>query len=157
MNPVSIAMAVAALSAIAWLVPSAAARAEPDLIGKWRVVAAMAAPWVAEEQRKAAEGAAKRMLKLEIEFKAREVASRNRTLACKRATYEPTHYPVDAIFQGMLPEPNQVAVARNMGFTRSEVEGVDLRCTSGLFSYHFRDSRTALFAFDNVIYTIERQ
>ena len=56
-----------------------------------------------------------------------------------------------------LPEPNQERVALNMGFAKGDVPGMEVRCTSGLYAYHFRDRDTALFAYDNVIYTLRRQ
>ena len=75
----------------------------------------------------------------------------------KRVRYEPTQYPIDALFLGMLPEPNQERLALNMGFAKGDVRGIDVRCTGGLFAYHFRDPNTVLFALGNVIYTLKRR
>ena len=82
--------------------------------------------------------------------------SRHKALACKRAEYEPTDYEADAMFQGNLPEPNPTAAALRLGFKKGEIPGVDLKCTSGVYSYHFRDRNTALTALNNVIYTLKR-
>ena len=98
----------------------------------------------------------KRLIKQVITFAANEVISRHKALACKRAEYEATDYEADAIFQGNLPEPNPTAAALRLGFKKGEVPGVDLKCRSGAYSYHFRDRNTALTALSNVIYTLKR-
>ncbi len=85
------------------------------------------------------------------------MTSRNKALACRRAEYESTDYEADAMFQGNLPEPNPTAAAVRLGFKKGEVPGVDLKCTTGAYSYHFRDRNTALTALSNVIYTLKRQ
>ena len=128
-----------------------------SLLGKWSVAEANPAPWASEQQQKTALAYGKRFLKLEITFAPKEVVSKEKAFACKRALYEPTDYPIDALFQGNLPEPNQERVALNMGFAKGDVPGMEVRCTSGLYAYHFRDRDTALFAYDNVIYTLKRQ
>jgi hypothetical protein len=127
------------------------------LLGTWEIVEAQPAPWIDEAQHAALIAAGKRMIKQVITFAPREVISKHKALACKRAEYETTSYETDAIFQGNLPEPNPGAVALRFGFKKGEVPGVDLRCRSGAYSYHFRDRNTALTAFSNVIYTLKRQ
>jgi hypothetical protein len=145
------------LAAFLLLVHQGAAASDPSLAGTWTIVNAAPAPWVDEAQRKAAETSGKHLLKLELKFADKEVISKDRVLGCKGAVYEPTSFPSDALFQGMLPEPNQERLALNMGFKRGEVPGVDLRCRTGVFSYHFVDRDTAMFAFNNVIYTMKRR
>ncbi len=146
------------LAALAWLVASPdPGAAEASLLGQWEIVDAAPAPWVAEDQRAAAAARGKRLLKTLIVFKAKEVTSKVKGLGCRRAEYQASEYPLDALFRGALPEPNQERVALNMGFKRGgDVPSVDLRCTTGQFTYHFRDPKTLLYAFDNVIYTLQR-
>lgn len=156
-------MRTAALIVLAFVAaaPAVAAPAAPldddALIGDWVIVEAAPAPWADEARHAALAATGKRMLKTEITFKAGEVVSKFRPFACKRARYEATSYEADALFQGNLPEPNPTAAAVRFGFQRGENPGIDLRCTGGLFSYHFRDRNTALTAFDNVIYTLKRK
>ena len=137
-------------------VPSGASAQNMSLIGTWEIVEAQPAPWADESQRDALAAAGKRLIKQTITFAPREVTSKNKALACKRAEYEPTTHEPDAIFQGNLPEPNPGAVALRFGFKKGDVPGVDLKCRTGAYSYHFRDRDTALTARGNVIYTLRR-
>ena len=148
-----------AFLAIAWLAatPPDVHAQQNALIGAWEIVEAQPAPWADESRHAALAAAGKRMLKQAITFAPREVISKNKSLACKRAEYETTSYETDAIFQGNLPEPNPGAVALRFGFKKGEVPGVDLKCAKGAYSYHFRDRDTVLTALSNVIYTLKRQ
>jgi hypothetical protein len=136
---------------------SAYAQQQHSLIGTWEIVEAQPAPWTPESQHSSLIAAGKRLLNQVITFGPKEVTSRHKALACKRAEYEPTDYEADAMFQGNLPEPNPTAAAIRLGFKKGEVPGVDLKCTSGAYSYHFRDRNTAMTALSNVIYTLKRQ
>jgi hypothetical protein len=133
----------------------ASAQSNP-LLGKWEIVDAQAAPWADESRHEMLTAAGKRLLNQVITFAPREVTSKNKSLACKRAEYETTTHEPDAIFQGNLPEPNPGAVALRFGFKKGEVPGVDLKCRTGAYSFHFRDRNTALTARGNVIYTLKR-
>jgi len=148
-----------ALLAAIWLslAPSDAAAQNNALLGAWEIVEAQAAPWAEENRHAALTAAGKRLLNQVITFTPREVTSKNKALACKRAEYESTTHEPDAIFQGNLPEPNPGAVARRFGFNKGEIPGVDLKCRTGAYSYHFRDRNTVLTARSNVIYTLKRQ
>jgi hypothetical protein len=145
-----------ALIMLAALLPAARAQAN-SLLGSWEIVDAQPAPWADEDRHAALVAAGKRTLKQVVTFAAREVSSKHKPFACKRALYEVTTYEADAIFQGNLPEPNPAAVARRFGFKKGEVPGVDIKCIrSGPYSYHFRDRNTVLTALSNVIYTLKR-
>ncbi len=147
-----------ALGFLAVVCPGApASGAEIPLLGEWVIAEAAPAPWADESRHKALAAEGKRMIGVAVTFKSGEVVSKHRTLSCRRARYEPTTYPADAIFQGNLPEPNPAGAAKRFGFVEGDIPGVDLRCTGGLFSYHFRDRNTALTALSNVIYTLKRR
>ena len=152
MNPVRL-LALALIAAM----PSGASAQSNPLLGTWEIVEAQPAPWAEEDQHAALTAAGKRLLHQTITFAPREVTSKTKSLACKRAEYEPTTHETDAIFQGNLPEPNPGAVALRFGFKKGGVPGVDLKCRSGPYSYHFRDRNTVLTARGNVIYTLKRQ
>ncbi len=142
--------------AVAVLSVPAAAQQNP-LLGTWEIVEARPAPWTDEDRHKSLQAVGRRLIKQTITFAARQVTSKNRSLACKRAEYEQVSYQSDALFQGNLPEPNPTAAAARLGFKKEEVPSVDLRCSSGLFSYHFHDRNTVMTALSNVIYTLKRQ
>jgi hypothetical protein len=146
---------MAALLPLLFAAPAAQAQSNP-LLGTWEFVEAQPAPWVEEAKHPALAAAGKRMLKQVITFAPTAVTSRQKWLACKRAEYETTTYEADALFQGNLPEPNPTAAAIRLGFKRGETPGVDLKCTSGVYSYHFLDKNTAKTALSNVIYTLKR-
>jgi len=127
------------------------------LLGNWEIVDAAPAPWTADNERPALAAEGRKLLKLQITFAPAEVIAKHKTLACKQAEYEPTEYSPDALFQGALLEPNQDKVAQSLDFPRGDVPGVDVTCSTGTFSYHFRDKATALTAYNNVIYTLKRK
>ena len=150
-------MKAAALLALMLIAAPAGASAQKmSLIGTWEIIEAQAAPWAEEDRHAALTAAGKRLLNQIITFAPREVTSKNKALACKRAEYESTTHEPDAIFQGNLPEPNPGAVALRFGFKKGEIPGVDLKCRTGAYSYHFRDRNTVLTARGNVIYTLKR-
>jgi hypothetical protein len=145
------------LAVFALIVPAPGHAQQQPLIGTWEIVEAQPAPWTPENQHASLTAEGKRLLKQIITFAPNEVISKHKALACRRAQYEPTDYEADAMFQGNLPEPNPTAAAIRLGFKKGEVPGVDLKCTSGAYSYHFRDRNTVLTARSNVIYTLKRQ
>ena len=146
-----------ALAAFVLLASTPSRAQERSLLGTWEIVEAQPAPWTDQGQRAVLTAEGKRMVKQIVTFAPKEVISRHKALACRRAQYEPTDYEADAIFQGNLPEPNPTAAALRLGFKKGAIPGVDLKCSGGQYSYHFLDRNTALTAFSNVIYTLKRQ
>jgi hypothetical protein len=136
---------------------SAFAQTNP-LLGRWRIETAAVAPWVKPEKihELVKEENVRRYVKQRITFEAAAVKSRDPIFACKGATYEPTRIPPEGLFQGNLPSP-QGQIARALGLHDGTTPGVDVACPNSRFSYHFRDKDTALFALDNVIYTLKRR
>jgi hypothetical protein len=140
------------------LLSSASARASDiPILGDWTITNAIVAPWVGED---ADDGSlaldAKGHLHMKVTFEPDRVIAKDPRIGCTNASYERTLLAPHEIFQGSLPEPDQIEIARNLGFPSGEIPGFDVACSSGLFSYHFADMDTLLFALDNVIYTIER-
>ena len=135
-----------------------AAPAEISILGDWEIVEAEPGPWTDPADRPALMSEGKRMRKLVISFAANQVHSKHRAFSCTRGvTYEPNSLDPDSIFQGNLPEPNPTAAALRMGFARSAIPGVDVRCLKATYTFHFRDRNTTLFNLDNVIYTLKRR
>jgi hypothetical protein len=132
--------------------------AAQTLLGRWQIEAAAVAPWVAPDKIATTikETEVRRFVKQRITFEADSVKSRDPVFACKGATYEPTRIPPEGLFQGGLPAP-QGQIARALGLPDGPSPGIDVACPNSRFSYHFRDKDTALFALDNVIYTLKRR
>lgn len=137
--------------------PQEANPAHP-IFGAWTVARFEIAPWVMNgEDRKELDADGRAHLQLKIEFAPHEVMSKDPILGCTAATYEPTNYPPEAVFQGNLPEPDQQKIALALGFPEGEIAGFDLDCSTGLFSYHFANADTLLFALSDVVYWLARQ
>lgn len=137
--------------------PQPAPSAHP-IYGQWEVTRFEIAPWVDQaEDRKDLEADGATRLKLRIEFAPNEVISKDEVLGCTAAHYQPTNYPAEAIFQGNLPEPDQEKLATGLGFPLGDIPGFDLDCSTGLFSYHFANADTLLFALSDVVYWLARQ
>ena len=145
-------LALPALVAAVWL---DAIAAENALFGKWQITDAAIAPWAANQKGQSAE--TRKLLNLQITFAAKTMKSNYATLNCSDAAFEVRSDPPDVLFQGALLEPNQASVAESMGFPRGDVAGVEVNCASGDFPFHFRDADTALFALNDVIYTLKRR
>jgi hypothetical protein len=149
----------AALVLAAAVFPFSHTMAAPSsMIGTWEIVEATPAPWSTPAQRAALEAEGKRMLKTEVTFGKESVTSKFKALNCKRRVlYEDNSIAVDALFQGNLPEPNPTAAAVRLGFPKSDIPGVDVRCLKAQFTFHFRDPNTALININRVIYTLKRR
>ena len=148
----------AVLSAAALGLLACDAAMAQSLLGRWQIEAAAVAPWVAPDKIHTAikEDDVRRLVKQRITFEATAVKSRDPIFACKGATYEPTRIPPEGLFQGSLPAP-QGQIAHALGLPDGPSPGIDVACPNSRFSYHFRDKDTALFALDNVIYTLKRR
>ena len=122
------------------------------LTGTWEIVDAAPAPWSDTSERSAITARGKKLLKAHVTFAGKAVSG---VFACKGARYETTSYPIDSVFQASLPEP-QIKFAKQLGLPEGEVPGVDVNCSTGLFSYHFLNKDTALLGYNDVIYTLKR-
>jgi hypothetical protein len=121
------------------------------ILGRWRIVRASIAPWT---RRAKIVSSNVRWIGREIRFDASRVTGPG-VLRCDRATYTPTHLDAEGLFQGSLPSPAKDAAAR-LGLVDTPVEGVSLRCSTGLFELHRPDPNTMLLALDDMIYTLDR-
>jgi hypothetical protein len=154
MKPVAAGLAAIAFVA---LMPSAAP-AGSSMLGKWEIVEAVPGPWTDPDRQAALVAEGKRMLKLVITFGPKDLKSSHKLYTCKRGViYEPNDLEVDSIFDGNLPEPNPAAAGARLGFPRTGIKGVDVRCLKARFTFHFRDPDTAMTTLNNVIYTLKRR
>lgn len=141
------------LLALAMAAPASAR--DLSLIGTWTITGGVPAPWLTGPYPEG-DAAIARLKGKTMVFKADTIVAPS-VLGCTEAGYEITHYPPEALFQGTLPEGRQAAAAAGLGLPAGEVPGIDVGCSTGLFSYHFKDANTAMVALDNVIYTLARQ
>jgi hypothetical protein len=118
-----------------------AGAAENPLLGTWKVVGGEpdAGPYRGEI----------------VEFTAKDVKALP-PLGCGNPRYETTRIPPEGLFQGTLPAGRQQAEAERLGLGRGPVPGVDVTCTNGLFSYHFRTDGDLLLGLDNRILRLHR-
>jgi hypothetical protein len=155
--PAALAVAYAMALTTAWGAADAPATNYP-ILGTWEISKFALAPWIEEGEDRAdtaMDGAAH--LHLLVSFKPRRVVAKDDVIGCTEANYQPTSFPPEVIFQSGLPAPDQAKIAREMGFAPGDIPGFDLDCSTGLFSYHFADADTLLFALSDVIYTLQRK
>lgn len=148
------AMAGAALP-VGVTAQSVAGRAGPapahEFIGRWRVVTATIAPWVASDS---AGVDRTRLLARVVQLGATSLTGLP-PFDCTDGRFEPTQVEPEGLFQGGLPAPAGTA-ARALGFSAGRVRGIRLICASGVFEFHAADSSHLLVAIDNVILTLDR-
>lgn len=153
-----IAMGAALLAALTLASPASAA--DISIIGTWQITDAQAAPWVPAGQQAGLTTAGKRMIGTDVVFAVSSVKSKFKPFDCKsKVLYAANSIEVDALFQGNLPEPNPAAAAARLGFPKgkTDIPGVDVRCLKALYTFHFRDSNTAMINYERIIYTLTRR
>lgn len=129
------------------------ARAEdPVFLGTWTIVQARVAPWAklgvsafsAEEQR--------RLVGAKVTYRDHRIAA-PAPLACANPQYRIGQVPPDYLFQGTLTDP--VPQARSLGFPSPRSYVLETGC-EGLIEFHFVDPKTAMFALNNMLYTLKK-
>ena len=149
------------LAAAVWLTGSSA-RADDaaPILGKWMISDYQLAPWSRAQDAARLKADAKKLLKLQVTYTPKAVVAKDRAIACTSAHYEKSSFPYDEIFQGALeqlyPEHRMKAV-KDLGLPPEPVPGIELGCSTGEYSYHFRDPNTVMFALSDVIYILTRQ
>ncbi|MBV6489322.1 MAG: hypothetical protein KJZ73_14300 [Pseudorhodoplanes sp.] len=132
------------------------ARAHHALTGHWGVARAEPAPWLSGEAAAALKGQSDPLIDQRVSFSSTAMSSRYPVLNCSDAEFSATRMPPEGLFQGNLPG-HPAKFAKRLGFKDGEIDGVDVTCSAGAFSFHFIDRNTALFALDNVIYRLRRR
>ena len=150
------------LAAAAAALTGRAARADDavQILGKWLISDYRLAPWSRPQDAAQLTSDAKQLLKLHVTYTAKAVVAKNRTIACTNAHYEKSSFPYTEIFQGAFEEFSADARAKavkDLGLPPEPVPGIELGCSTGEYSYHFRDPNTVMFALSDVIYILTRQ
>ena len=145
-----------ALAAVSVMAPQGAAAArratgDPSILGGWRIVRGVVAPWV---RRAKAVNPHRDWIGRTVTFAPQRVTGPG-ALRCRNVAYTPTRVPAEGLFQGSLPAPATDAAAA-LGVVRMPVRGTRLACDGGVFELHRADDATLLVALDDVIYTLDR-
>jgi hypothetical protein len=138
--------------AIALTVPAlgGAGETSSSLVGEWRVIRGVVAPWAGETAGRPASEWVGRSL----EFQANRVDGPT-PFPCEDASYTPIEQPAEGLFEGGLPVP-AARSAEALGVAPGDVAGVRVICSSGSFDFHRLDADSALFGLDNVVWTLVR-
>jgi hypothetical protein len=118
------------------------------LAGSWRVAGAVNAPWAKSAMPTPLQGR-------HVVFGLAAVRS-GTVLDCARVQYEVRGMPPEGLFQGGLAPERAAAQAAALGLPAAEIPSVLLTCDAGVFDFHLGRGGKAVFALDNVIYTLER-
>jgi hypothetical protein len=130
----------------------AAGTAQPwPILGRWLIASAQPAPWSVPGDPATAPFDAHLVGKSIVYARTRITGPR--LLACSRANYEWQQVPPEGLFQGGLTAPSPQAQA--LGFGTATIATLQTGC-AGAIDFHFVNRSTALFALDNMIYTLRR-
>lgn len=130
--------------------------AQEMFAGTWQVTDAQPAPWV-DGSSSTQPDVNEAMRAGRITF-AKDRVDGPPPLGCDRARYETNDVGPDYLFQGGLADPARQAAA--LGFTSDRIVALSMSCIRddadiGM-DFALVDDNTAMFALDNVIYTMVR-
>jgi hypothetical protein len=133
---------------------SAPAQADnPAFLGTWVIAQARTAPWVkAGDQAAFSPEEQRRLVGSKITYRDHRIVALA-PLGCPDPHYRFAQVGPDYLFQGTLTDP--VAQARALGFPAPRSYMLETGC-EGLIDFHFVDPRTAMFALNNMIYTLKK-
>ena len=120
-------------------------------LGTWTIAREEVAPWATDHQAIHSAEAA-RLLHTIVTFMPNRIVGPE-PLSCPRLRYHLRASAPDRLFQGSLPRPN--VQARALGFQGTTIATLETGCAGGI-DFHFRDSDTALFGLNDVIYTLQK-
>ncbi len=130
-------------------------RFPPDLlIGRWMVTDAKPAPWLT-----AGTDISATITLFEnktVDVKADRVVSES-PISCGNARYDTALVPPHGLFQGGFEGQDAIKSARRLGLSADETRSVSLTCDTGVYEFHLPEPNRALTAFDNVIFSLNRE
>lgn len=130
-------------------VPSRTLHAQGPFAGSWTIADWTVAPWVKADARAAIKPNAA-VLNRSLIFTSKHVVGPT-LLSCDVPKYELINSPLEGLFEGGLT--NARADGAALGF-KAPVKTLRANCD---FDFHLRDANTAMFALDNVLYTMKRK
>lgn len=125
------------------------ARAQGTFAGAWTIAEWSVAPWVSDAERARIKPNAN-VLNHSLIFTAKHVVGPD-LLSCDTPKYETVSSPFEGLFEGGLLKPKTDGPA--LGF-KAPVKTLRPACD---FDFHLKDPNTAMFALDNVLYTMKRK
>ena len=144
----------AMLAALACLaaVPATASAPQRPFYGRWLIAEAHPAPWYNPSDPGTAPFDDHLVGKSIVYMTAHIVGPR--LLACRGPHYRMLEATPDYLFQGGLTAPAAQAAA--LGFRGNRIATLETGC-AGAIDFHFVNETTALFALDNMVYTLRKQ
>jgi hypothetical protein len=127
--------------------------AEPSFYGTWAITEAKVAPWANAQHDAFGQREQRRLIGTRVIFRPAQIVAPS-PLRCYDPHYAMTEAPPDYLFQGGLTDA--AAQARALGFRAPSIPTLQTGCGAD-FEYHFLDDRTALFALNNMIYTLRKK
>ena len=133
-------------------ISSAGAAPHSPYLGRWFIAGASPAPWSVAGDPATAPVPAPIVGKAIVYERSRIAGPR--LLACRRPNYQLRQVPPEGLFQGGLTAPAAQAAA--LGFRGTSIPTLQTGC-AGSIDFHFVDQSTALFALDNMVYTMRKR
>jgi hypothetical protein len=131
-----------------------ASAGDNPFLGQWTVAEALPGPWVGPNVRV---GVNPKIMNAKITFAATRVDAPE-PLGCAKAVYELKTVGPEFLFEGGLTDPK--LQARGLGFTTDTFPAMHFSCdrpdADVSMDYALADANTAVFALDNIIYTMKR-
>ena len=125
---------------------------DPDFLGTWTIVQARVAPWAKTGQSAFSPEEQRRLVGAKITYRDHRIAA-PAPLGCADPQYRIGQVPPDYLFQGTLTDP--IAQARALGFPSPRSYVLETGC-EGLIEFHFINPKTAMFALNNMLYTLKK-
>jgi hypothetical protein len=142
---------LAGLAAVTATAQSAEAAPTPFL-GVWRIIETRVAPWAKPGESAFSPEEQRALVGSTVTYGKRAITARA-PLGCAGPHYRWHDVAPDYLFQGTLTDP--VNQARALGFGAT-IATLETGC-EGLIDFHFVDGRTAMFALNNMIYTLKKR
>ena len=152
MNTKRILAGLIAATACLAAVPAGAAGAQRPFYGRWLIAEAHPAPWYNPSDPGTAPFDDHLVGKSIVYMPTRITGPR--VLACSGPHYRMLEVGPDYLFQGGLTAPTAQAAA--LGFRGNRIASLETGCAGGI-DFHFINQATALFALDNMVYTLRKQ
>lgn len=125
--------------------------------GGWTVIDAQPAPWIKETAERSRIRADPKMSHAQISFLPNRIDG-PQPVACRDPHYQVVQAPLVDLFEGGLDDPDRgmtdpQGVAATLGFRGPTSTTLQSGCE---LEFHMVDENTALFALNNIIYTLRR-
>jgi hypothetical protein len=125
---------------------------DPAFLGTWVITQARTAPW-AKADSAFSPDEQRRLVGAQVTYRDKRIVA-PAPLGCADPHYRISQVPPDYLFQGTLTDP--VGQARALGFPSPRSYVLETGC-EGLIDFHFVNPTTAMFALNNMLYTLKKR